>query len=168
MREAGKGGIIGGMLDLYEEFLGVVETLERGRVPYAVCGGLAVAIHTQPRATVDIDLLVPEEAVESVIAAVKPLAFEETAFPMTFSEGQVRIRRLTKLEAGGPDFLVLDLLIAQAEGLLRQVWAARGQVAWAQDKVTVVSRDGLIALKRLRNSPQDLADIQALEHPEGP
>jgi len=29
--------------------------------------------------------------------------------------------------------------------------------------VTVVSRDGLIGLKRLRGSPQDIADIALLE-----
>ena len=46
------------MLDLYEEFRAVVTALEDRDIDYAVCGGLAVAVYTEPRATVDIDLLV--------------------------------------------------------------------------------------------------------------
>ena len=34
-----------------------VRALERAKVPYALCGGLAVALHGFPRATKDIDLL---------------------------------------------------------------------------------------------------------------
>ena len=46
------------MLDLYEEFLGLVEGLDQRSIDYALCGGLAVAVHGSPRSTIDIDLLV--------------------------------------------------------------------------------------------------------------
>jgi hypothetical protein len=32
-------------MDLIDELLAVVRALEAARVPYAICGGLAVAIH---------------------------------------------------------------------------------------------------------------------------
>ncbi len=47
------------MLDLFDEFVALVDALEKARLPYAVCGGLAMAIHGLPRATIDVDLLVP-------------------------------------------------------------------------------------------------------------
>ncbi len=40
-------------------------------------------------------------------------------------------------------------------------------VAWRQRQLVIVSRGGLIAMKRLAGRPQDLADIAALEQPEG-
>ena len=47
------------IVDLYQEFAALIRALEAGRVDYAVAGGLAVAIWGVPRATQDIDLLVP-------------------------------------------------------------------------------------------------------------
>jgi hypothetical protein len=44
------------VFDLYEEFKAIVSALEEHRIDYAVCGGLALAVHGLPRATVDIDL----------------------------------------------------------------------------------------------------------------
>ena len=50
------------MIDLAEEFEAVISALAEHGIEYAVCGGLAMAIHGFPRATVDIDLLIPAEA----------------------------------------------------------------------------------------------------------
>lgn len=149
------------MLDLYEEFRRVVAALEERKLPYAVCRGLAFSILVQPRATVDIDLLVPEEAYEPVAAAVLPLGFKVFASPMVLGRGRVHIRRLTKLEEGGPDALVLDLLLAKGQ-TARAAWRSRRRVMWGDGAITVVSKGGLAFLKRLRSSPQDLVDIAAL------
>jgi hypothetical protein len=46
------------MLDLFEELKAVIASLDKGGVPYALCGGLAMAVHGYPRATVDIDIVV--------------------------------------------------------------------------------------------------------------
>ena len=48
------------MQDLYAEFKALNLALTAEGVPYAVCGGLAFAIHVQPRATVDMDFLIQE------------------------------------------------------------------------------------------------------------
>ena len=45
-------------MDLKQELLGVVATLNRADVPYALCGGMAVVLHGHPRLTRDIDLLI--------------------------------------------------------------------------------------------------------------
>lgn len=46
------------MQDLYAEFNTVVQAFSAEGIPYAVCGGLAFAIHVHPRATVDMDFLI--------------------------------------------------------------------------------------------------------------
>lgn len=53
------------MLDLVEELRGLLQALEPERVEFAVCGGLAVAIHARPRATLDFDLLLPREQLDA-------------------------------------------------------------------------------------------------------
>ena len=148
------------MLNLYREFEKVIAALDANRIPYALCGGLAMAVHGHPRATVDIDLLLKEKSVDAVKAALLPLGFEEFAFPMQL--GETSIRRLTKLESGGPDSLVLDLLLTKGP-VASAAWRTRTRRAWEGGRLPVVSKRGLIAMKRLRNSKQDLADIAALE-----
>ncbi len=46
------------MLDLFEEFSSLVVTLNQAEIRYALCGGMAMAVHGVPRATEDIDLLI--------------------------------------------------------------------------------------------------------------
>jgi len=53
------------VFDLYEESKSIVSALEEQGID-AVCGGLAMAVHGLPRATVDIDLLIPSESLEAV------------------------------------------------------------------------------------------------------
>ena len=48
-------------------------------------------------------------------------------------------------------------------GVTSEAWDSRVAAPWEKGTVTVVSRQGLIVLKRLRGSAQDVADIQALE-----
>ena len=42
----------------------------------ALCGGLAMAIHGYPRATVDIDVLAPAEQLPRLLEAVRPLGYD--------------------------------------------------------------------------------------------
>ena len=63
------------MFDLYEEFKSIVSALEERGIDYAVCGGLAMAVHGLPRATVDIDLLILAESLEEAKAVVRSLGY---------------------------------------------------------------------------------------------
>ena len=58
-----------------DELKHVLAALDEATVPYALCGGLAMADHGFPRATVDIDELVEEGEFPRVAAAVAPLGF---------------------------------------------------------------------------------------------
>lgn len=48
-------------MNLKDELLLITNTLSAARIDYALCGGVAVAVHGYPRATRDIDLLIREE-----------------------------------------------------------------------------------------------------------
>jgi hypothetical protein len=149
------------MLDLYDEFAALVAALEAANADYAICDGMAMAIHGLPRATVDVDLLVPPTAVELVFAKAYDLGFTFLADPMTFAGGAVEIRRATKIDAASGDTLSLDALIVTAA--TEPVWNDRIRVRWERGELWVVSRHGLANLKRLRGSGQDRDDIEQLE-----
>jgi hypothetical protein len=149
------------MLDIYEELRRLVELLEAERIDYALCGGLAMAVHGQPRATIDIDLLILSESSERLIAAAATLDYLIRGMDMSFAKGVIEIRRVSKIDPESGDLLSLDLLLVTPPIL--PVWESRIEASWEGGQLKVVSPDGLIALKRLRGSGQDLDDIQKLE-----
>lgn len=153
------------MPDLYETFRAVVQALDERGVPFAICGGLAMAIHAHPRATVDIDLIVPPGDIDGLAAVTATLGFRRHPRTIVAAGGAVIIHRLTKIVADDPDVLVLDVIEVRS-GPTGDAWATRVTREWEGQTVSAISREGLIALKRLRGSPQDLADIAALEQPE--
>jgi hypothetical protein len=57
------------VIDLYDELSGIIDDFSRRGIDYALCGGLALAAHGIPRATMDIDLLVPPESLENARAS---------------------------------------------------------------------------------------------------
>ncbi len=146
-------------MDLYGEFKGLIHELEADALPYAVCGALAVAIHGAPRATKDIDLLVPPASIDAVIAAAKRCGFLFVALPMRFSASGVSITRVSKLVDGHP--LILALL--HADDVLEGPWSTRVRARFLDGDISVVSRAGLITLKLAAGRPQDLWDLQRLE-----
>ena len=148
------------MLDLYDELKAVTARFDSNGISYALCGGLAMAVYGLFRATVDIDLLIPEECRESAESAARDLGYTIAAAPMSFAGGAVEIRRVSKPDPDTRDLLMLDLLLVTRP--LTEVWRNRKEVEWEHGSLWVVSRDGLIALKKLRGSGQDLEDIARL------
>jgi hypothetical protein len=149
------------MLDLYDEFAALIGALEAAGAEYAVCGGLAMAIHGLPRATIDVDLVVPPNAAERVLACAHDLDYSIPADPMSLAGGAVEIRRVTKIDSVSGDLLSLDLLLVTPA--IDRVWRERTRVRWERGELWVVSRQGLVSLKRLRGSGQDQDDIKRLE-----
>ena len=148
------------MLDLYDELKALTASFEANGVAYALCGGLAMAVYGVTRATVDIDLLIPAECLEAAESAARDLGYTIAAAPMIFAAGAIEIRRISKLDPDSEDLLTLDLLLVTAS--LAEVWRTRREVEWEGGILRVVSREGLIALKKFRRSGQDLDDIARL------
>ena len=144
-------------LSLFEETMALVTELDRAAVPYALAGAIALAIHGVPRATTDIDLLVPPQDVEAALRAARASGFTVEALPMRFSDG-MQVRRLPKIE--GVETLTLDFLLVDAN--LEPVWRSRQRIPTERGPLWVVSRDGLIQMKAWAGRDQDLADIRRL------
>lgn len=149
------------MFDLFEELMLVNKTLREAGVEFAVCGGMAMAIHGFPRATVDLDILIRPESLDVAFEAVRPLGYIFKAFPMQFAKGSVEIRRVSKIDPRDGDTLMLDMLLVTPAS--EKVWETRQTAVLAEGvKIPVVSREGLIALKKGRSSGTDLDDIAKL------
>jgi hypothetical protein len=150
------------MIDLYVELKAVIRALVDAAVPYALCGGLALMVYRKPRATVDIDLVVPTDATQRLPAAVAPLGFRPHPRPMRCDPPGVDILRFYKTDLDTPDILTLDCLLT-THPAVTDAWGNRAAVPFEESTIIVVSVQGLIALKRLRSSPQDLLDIDGLQ-----
>jgi hypothetical protein len=147
-------------MQIIDELRAVTAKLGEEGIPYALCGGLAMAIYAMPRATLDIDLMIELDSLGRARRAMQDLGFTLNAAPMEFRSGAVQIFRLCKLEHGVEEELLLDLLIVTPE--TREAWGSRQEVQWGHGRVTVVSPQGLISLKSLRGSGKDRDDIKHL------
>ncbi len=154
-------------LDLIAELEALVDALAVASIEYALCGGLAVAVHGHPRATRDIDLLVQPHDVARISTIAKALGFDIPSRKMVFRAGKPdehHMQRVSKLDPDTHEMLSLDLLFV---GPVHQItWDERTVIPWRSRNLRIVSRDGLATMKRLAGRPQDLADIAALESTE--
>ena len=148
------------MFDIAEEFLKLVAVFREREVEYAVCGGMAMAVHGRLRMTIDIDLLIPSDSLDEVLKIAKSLGYNIRGKDMSFARGAVEIRRVSKIDPEDGELLSLDLLLVTP--VILGSWESRLEADWEGGKLSVVSASGLIALKQLRGSAQDLADIEAL------
>lgn len=146
------------VMNLLEEFRAVVTNLNDNAVPYAVCGGMAMAVYGHARATQDIDILVASTSIENALAVLAPLGYQE-ASRLAIGQGQIRMIRAIK--ALGTDHLTVDILEAPDAG--EEAWTNRKQIDTGFGPVWVASKAGLIDMKRRSGRLQDLADIERLE-----
>lgn len=144
-------------MQLFDELMQLAETLEREAVPYALAGGLAVAVWGAPRATKDIDLLVRAEDVGRAKVALAARGFDIVALPMVFRDG-MELHRVSRAEAGS--VLTVDLIVVSVA--LEPAWVSRVRTEAAGRALWVVSRDALIAMKAAAARPIDIADIEKL------
>jgi Nucleotidyl transferase AbiEii toxin, Type IV TA system len=149
------------MIDLYDEFRRLVSVLEQQSIDYALCGGIAMAVHGSPRATIDIDLLIDPNSLERLYSIGADLGYTIRGKDLQFAKGAIEIRRISKIEPASGDLLSLDLLLVTPDIL--SVWQSRITADWEGGKLSVVSREGLIKMKQLRSSGQDLDDIERLQ-----
>jgi hypothetical protein len=80
---------------------------------------------------------------------------------ISFKERAVEIRRISKVDDDG-EILSLDLLLVTPQ--VEDVWSGKEKINFMGHELAVVSRKGLIKMKRLAGRPQDLADIDRLEN----
>jgi hypothetical protein len=153
-------------VNLIAELHAITEALRAGKVRYAVCGGLAGVIHGPVRTTKNIDLLVRASDVPRILELLRPLGYVFVALPLIFEAGTPRerhVQRVSKIEGG--QHLIVDLLLADSvfAGLLEDTVT----VELPDGPLEVISRAGLMTMKRMAGREQDLADLAKLEVDDG-
>lgn len=141
--------------------------LTRAHVSFALVGGLAVSVRTEPRFTRDADLavaLASDAEAEALIHELRARGYHIEAVVEQEAVGRlaaVRLTRSSQLQAP-----VIDLLFASS-GIEPEVVAEAEPIELLPNLTIGVARTGhLIALKVLSRDdvrrPQDLVDLRAL------
>lgn len=151
------------MYNLFLETKAIAQALEENHLPYALCGGLAVGIYTtEPRHTIDIDMVVDPQDLEKIIPILAQHGFQKFAPPMPLDKGLMQIQRLIKMQEGETEVLMLDLCMPD-KSTYPEVWKNWNRSLMEDREIWVLSKPGLIAMKKSRQSTKDLSDIEALE-----
>lgn len=148
---------------LFDELNDIIELLEKSNIEYAICGGLALAIHGFPRATFDIDILIKAESLEKAIEIVVAKGYNIRGLDMPFKERAVEIRRVSKIDSDG-EMLSLDFLLVTSK--VEDVWETKEEYDWQGKDLWLVSREGLIKMKTLAGRNKDLIDLGRLKGEE--
>lgn len=151
------------MADLLEELIQVTSGLDENAVEYAVCGGLALAIHGFPRATFDIDILIREESLQKSFEIVKEYGYDIHGLDMSFKERAVEIRRVSKVDDES-EVLSLDFLLVTP--FVQDVWNDRIDLSLKGEAISIVSLSGLVKMKTLAGRHKDLIDIDRIQNEE--
>ncbi len=150
------------MIDIVDELRMLAAKLDEYGIEYALCGGMAMGVHGHLRTTIDIDMLVLPETLPQVLEVAGSLGYNIRGLDMDFRA--VDIRRVSKIDPDSHDLLSLDFLLVRPT--IQAAWDSRIQAHWEHGILSVVSRQGLIQLKALRNSDQDALDIKVLNEGE--
>lgn len=151
--------------DLMEELTALCRAFESEGVEYAICGGIAVAIHGYPRATQDLDILVRSDDLARIEGVAQKAGFTLSAGIVPFDTGKPTERRILRVsKAAGEDLLTLDLLLVTP--FLEDVWSGREKRRAGDCEMQVVSRSGLAKMKKAAGRPSDLADLAGLDEAE--
>ena len=138
------------------------------KVRFALVGGLAVSVRTEPRFTRDADLTVALPDDEQADALVYQLQQNGYAVVATVEQEAVDRLATARLQppAGEKTGVVLDLLFASSGIESEIVDDAELLEVLPELHIPVARTEHLIALKILsrddRNRPQDIADLRAL------
>lgn len=148
------------MAALIDEFVGIVESLNREGIDYAVCGGWAMAIHGRLRTTIDIDILILADDLDAAMKVARERGFDIEGLPLNFDGGKTQIRRISKIDKELKELITLDLLLVTP--VYEAAWKTRRRTTWNQGEYRVVDVEGMIIMKELADRPKDREDLKFL------
>lgn len=139
----------------FEDLLGF---FNKHKVRYCIVGAFAVALHSRPRYTKDLDILV-DPTLENGRRIVKALR--------DFGFGSLRISERDFIQKGkwiqlGYEPVRVDL-ITSLQGLdFDEIWKGRKRDRYGRHLVNFIGRRELVKAKRFAGRKQDLADLELL------
>jgi hypothetical protein len=147
---------------LVEHLATLCGALETTRTPYALAGGLAYSALVEPRATMDIDVLVLlesgnirgitaeiEKSYDSVVVHREPMLFNRT-----------RIWRMVCVSAGIE--FIIDFILADSEFQQQAVRRAKS-VEYAGARISILTIEDLVLMKTIASRPQDISDLENIK-----
>ena len=146
---------------LYLEFDRIVRRFARAKLRYAVAGGLAVGLHGYVRATQDMDFLMHEQDASKAEAILLKLSYRANPDVQEFTRAGLILKRFFKRLPREDDLMLVDLLIPTSARTQRMLKGAI-IVPFGKASIRVVTTADLMAMKKLRNSAVDKADIEFL------
>ncbi len=145
----------------------VCKQLTKKKIPFAVVGGYAVALHGAVRGTIDLDLVIKfsEQIFENTEIALKEIGFE-SRLPVQakeifqFRKEYIENRNLIAWSFYNPHNLseVVDIIITHNLDDMKTVKKRSGKL-----QIPIVTIDDLIDMKKSTRREQDKADIKSLE-----
>ena len=146
-------------MDLHPDFRDLLAEFVRSEVRFVVIGGYAVAHHSKPRATKDLDLLVSgsRENLSKVAEALDRFGAPAGVVQAARQMGPTDIVYM------GIEPVRVDVL-RSADGIDTEEVIARAETLTLDDLcVPVIALEDLIANKRASGRARDLADVELLE-----
>lgn len=144
------------LLTLESELRELVQRFNEAKIEYALCGGMAVALHGYPRFTKDIDFLIPPESLHRALAAAATSGFVDESGRIPFPD--LDLYRVLKVE--NSEYRILDLLVPKRLDMM--AWSQRQWFDWNGLPICAVSREGLIEMKLAAGRDIDRIDIKQL------
>lgn len=146
----------------------VCDALDKAKIPYAIVGGYAVALHGAIRGTIDVDIAInwTLKNLENVEKAFKGIGLV-SLLPIDsnslfhFRDEYIQQRNLIAWNFYDPKNPInqVDIIINYdlKKGHTKLITTSSGNIK-------VLSLHNLIAMKKASGRPQDLEDVKALEN----
>ncbi len=145
----------------------LVKAFDDYKVPYALVGGVAVALHGAPRGTVDIDIVIrhSEKFFKNLESCMKELGFiprlpVKAAEVFKFKDEYIKKRNLIAwsfYNAMNP-IEVVDVILTHDLRDMKSVSKKFGLTT-----LKVIAIEDLIAMKKASDRPQDREDVKVLK-----
>ena len=139
----------------YEEFL---ELLNRHNVKYCVIGSYALAFHSRPRYTKDIDILIEptEENSKNILKALNEFGFGPLDLSIDDFKTEEHIIQL------GYEPIRIDIITSIKGMDFSEIWKNKVEGPYGKQTIYYIDRNNLIKAKKISNRTQDKADIELL------
>ena len=142
-----------------QDYFDMFAALNAANVRYLIVGAYAVGFHAEPRTTKDIDLWV-EASSENAQRLYKALA--EFGAPLENVTVADFCNEEMVFQIGVPPNRI-DIIMGLEGVAFEEAWQTRIEAPYDGQKVFMIGREELIAVKQIAGRPQDVEDVKALE-----
>lgn len=138
--------------NLTNVLIDAVQILKESGIDFCLVGGFAIGVHSQPRATKDVDFLIL-----SLPETKKVLEQQGFTQKETYTFDKVSVNKFIK------DSIDVDLLVMEKQEYARKILQRAKATSFGPENIKVISVEDLIILKALANRKKDYWDIEHLK-----